>query len=116
MGGEGWSGALYDCYMKNIIFRVYGDLKNTDHVMENSFWIGVYPGLSKEMLDRRIRYAFQFAPRLVSQGDQLSEVVLRQHGEQSAIFNTLKQARRLPDQSLRSLWVVYLTSPAILWG
>jgi CDP-4-dehydro-6-deoxyglucose reductase, E1 len=38
-------------YMKNIIFRVYGDLKNTDHVMENSFWIGVYPGLSKEMLD-----------------------------------------------------------------
>jgi uncharacterized protein (DUF1800 family) len=72
--------------------------------------------LSKEMLDRRIRYAFQFAPRLVSQGDQLNEVVLRQHGEQSAIFKTLKQARRMPDQSLRSLWAVYLTSPAILWG
>ena len=72
--------------------------------------------LSKEMLDRRIRYAFQFAPRLVSQGDQLDEVVLRQHGEQSAIFKTLKQARRRPDQSLRSLWAVYLTSPALLWG
>ena len=72
--------------------------------------------LSKEMLDRRIRYAFQFAPRLVSQGDQLDEVVLRQHGEQSAIFKTLKQARRMPDQSLRSLWAVYLTSPALLWG
>lgn len=72
--------------------------------------------LSKEMLDRRIRYAFQFAPRLVSQGDQLNEVVIRQHGEQSAIFKTLKQARRMPDQSLRSLWAVYLTSPAILWG
>ena len=72
--------------------------------------------LSKEMLDRRIRYAFQFAPRLVSQGDQLNEVVIRQHGEQSAIFKTLKQARRLPDQSLRSLWAVYLTSPEILWG
>ena len=60
--------------------------------------------------------AFQFAPRLVSQGDQLNEVVLRQHGEQSAIFKTLQQARRMPDQSLRSLWAVYLTSPAILWG
>ena len=72
--------------------------------------------LSKEMLDRRIRYAFQFASRLVSQGDQLNEVVVRQHGEQSAIFKTLKQARRMPDQSLRSLWAVYLTSPAILWG
>jgi uncharacterized protein (DUF1800 family) len=72
--------------------------------------------LSKEMLDRRIRYAFQFAPRLVSQGDQLNEVVLRQHGEQSSIFKTLQQARRMPDQSLRSLWAVYLTSPAILWG
>ena len=72
--------------------------------------------LSNEMLDRRIRSAFQFAPRLVSQGDQLNEVVLRQHGEQSAIFKTLQQARRMPDQSLRSLWAVYLTSPAILWG
>ena len=72
--------------------------------------------LSKEMLDRRIRYAFQFAPRLVSQGDQLNGIVIRQHGEQSAIFKALKHARRLPDQSLRSLWAVYLTSPDILWG
>lgn len=32
-------------------YRIVGDLKNTDHIMKNSFWIGVYPGMTKEMLD-----------------------------------------------------------------
>jgi len=32
-------------------YRTVGDLKNTDLVMNNTFWIGCYPGLSKEMLD-----------------------------------------------------------------
>lgn len=72
--------------------------------------------LSKEMLDRRVRYAFQLAPRLLNKGDQLDDLVIRQHGEQSSIFKTLKQARRSPDQSLRSLWAVYLTSPDLLWS
>ena len=31
-------------------YRVIGSLKNTDCVMENSFWIGVYPGMSEEHL------------------------------------------------------------------
>jgi CDP-6-deoxy-D-xylo-4-hexulose-3-dehydrase len=34
-------------YMKEIKYKIHGDLKNTDFVMENTFWIGVYPGLSK---------------------------------------------------------------------
>ena len=38
-------------YMKNTDFKVHGDLKNTDLIMENTFWIGLYPGLSKEHLD-----------------------------------------------------------------
>lgn len=33
-------------------FRVVGDLKNTDFVMNNTFWVGVYPG----MTDEKIRY------------------------------------------------------------
>ena len=36
---------------KNVEFRVVGDLTNTDIVMKRTFWIGVYPGLTPEMLD-----------------------------------------------------------------
>ena len=35
---------------KHVDFRVVSDLKNTDIVTERTFWIGVYPGLSEEML------------------------------------------------------------------
>jgi len=38
-------------YMKDINFKVQGELKNTDFIMENTFWIGLYPGLSKEHLE-----------------------------------------------------------------
>ena len=36
---------------KNVDFRVVGDLTNTDIVMKRSFWVGVYPGLTRPMLD-----------------------------------------------------------------
>jgi CDP-6-deoxy-D-xylo-4-hexulose-3-dehydrase len=38
-------------YMANAKYRVSGDLTNTDNVMNNTFWIGVQPSLSEEMLD-----------------------------------------------------------------
>ena len=38
-------------YMKNVNFKVHGNLTNTDYIMENTFWIGLYPGLSKEHLE-----------------------------------------------------------------
>ena len=32
-------------------YRVAGTLENTDFVMNNSFWVGVYPGMTDEMID-----------------------------------------------------------------
>jgi CDP-6-deoxy-D-xylo-4-hexulose-3-dehydrase len=36
---------------QGVNYRVVGDLKNSDFVAENVFWIGVYPGLTTAMLD-----------------------------------------------------------------
>ncbi len=38
-------------YMIGRNFRVSGALTNTDIVMEDAFWVGVYPGLTETMLD-----------------------------------------------------------------
>jgi CDP-6-deoxy-D-xylo-4-hexulose-3-dehydrase len=35
---------------QNIHCRIVGDLKNTDYVMENTFFIGVYPGIDEPQL------------------------------------------------------------------
>ena len=32
-------------------YRIIGDLHVTDHIMENTFWIGVYPGMTDQMID-----------------------------------------------------------------
>lgn len=32
-------------------YRVIGDLKNTEYIMNNSFWVGVYPGMTEKMID-----------------------------------------------------------------
>lgn len=32
-------------------YRVVGDLTNTDFIMDNTFWVGVYPGMTDEKLD-----------------------------------------------------------------
>ena len=46
-------------YMKNINFKIHKDLKNTDFVMERTFWIGLYPALSPKHLEyavEKIKY------------------------------------------------------------
>lgn len=32
-------------------YRTVGDLENTDRIMNDSFWVGVYPGMTDEMID-----------------------------------------------------------------
>ena len=32
-------------------YRVVGDLHNTDRIMNDTFWVGVYPGMTDEMID-----------------------------------------------------------------
>jgi CDP-6-deoxy-D-xylo-4-hexulose-3-dehydrase len=38
-------------YMQGAHYRISGDLTNTDNVMNNTFWIGVQPALTREMLE-----------------------------------------------------------------
>ncbi len=38
-------------YFQGRHYRIAGDLTNTDRIMHDTFWIGLYPGLSREMLD-----------------------------------------------------------------
>jgi CDP-6-deoxy-D-xylo-4-hexulose-3-dehydrase len=38
-------------YMLGANYRISGDLTNTDNVMNNTFWIGVQPALTREMLE-----------------------------------------------------------------
>jgi len=34
----------------NVNYRIAGNLVNTDRVMRDTFWVGVYPGLNTAML------------------------------------------------------------------
>lgn len=36
-------------------YRVVGELVNTDYIMNNGFWIGVYPGMTEDMLSWMIQ-------------------------------------------------------------
>ncbi len=47
-------------YFLNRNHRIHGELVNTDLVMENAFWVGVYPGLQPEMLDYMIESFHDF--------------------------------------------------------
>lgn len=41
-------------YFRGREYRVVGDLKNTERIMYDTFWIGVYPALNVKMLDALI--------------------------------------------------------------
>jgi CDP-6-deoxy-D-xylo-4-hexulose-3-dehydrase len=54
-------------YLKSPM-RVVGDLTNADFITENTFWIGVYPGLTKDMVDYMLHEIQDFVSGKVKQG------------------------------------------------
>jgi CDP-6-deoxy-D-xylo-4-hexulose-3-dehydrase len=48
-------------YMKGRDFRVHGDLANSDKVMRDAFWIGLYPGLTPEHIAYMVETIRTFA-------------------------------------------------------
>jgi CDP-6-deoxy-D-xylo-4-hexulose-3-dehydrase len=49
-------------------YRIIGDLKNTDNIMNNSLWVGVYPGMTKAILNEIAKNINTF----ISQGGVLN--------------------------------------------
>lgn len=45
----------FDSIRDTDAYRVVGGLENTDRIMNSTFWIGVYPGMTDAMLDRMIK-------------------------------------------------------------
>lgn len=41
----------FDNMVLGLDYRIVGDLKCTDTIMNDTFWVGVYPGMSFEMID-----------------------------------------------------------------
>ena len=52
---------------RDIQRRVVGELKNTDFVMNNVFWIGLYPGITQAMIDYMAE-TFHQIPKAASAG------------------------------------------------
>lgn len=50
-------------------YRAIGNLPNTDYVMNNVFWIGVYPGLTRPMLEFTARIIQEFIAEAVARPD-----------------------------------------------
>ena len=42
-------------------YRVVGDLANTDKIMNSTFWVGVYPGMTESMIDKMIEVIAKYS-------------------------------------------------------
>jgi CDP-6-deoxy-D-xylo-4-hexulose-3-dehydrase len=56
-------------------YRVIGDLPNTEYVLNNVFWIGIYPGLSEPMLDYMAETILAFVARVKATGPTVLSVL-----------------------------------------
>ena len=51
---------IFDGMVRDIDYKVVGDLPNTDKIMNDSFWVGIYPGMSKEVVEYMARTVREF--------------------------------------------------------
>lgn len=51
---------MFDSMVQNSDYRVIGDLPNTDKIMNDSFWIGLYPGMGDEAVEYMIKTIIDF--------------------------------------------------------
>ena len=47
-------------YFRNKNFKIIGNLKNTNYMMNHTFWVGVYPGLTTEMMEYIVKIIGDF--------------------------------------------------------
>lgn len=46
---------MFNNLQKDVDYRIVGNLQNTNKIMNDSFWIGVYPGMNEEMIEYMIK-------------------------------------------------------------
>ena len=51
---------MFDSMILNQDYRIVGDLKVTDKIMNDSFWIGLYPGMGDDAINYMIRKIREF--------------------------------------------------------
>lgn len=68
-------------YMIGRDYRVAGEIKNSDIVMERTFWIGVYPGLTTDHLDYVIESLYEY----VRDNGRSRSVAFNGTGQSSAV-------------------------------
>ena len=52
--------------MKDLPFRVSGGLENSDRIMRQTFWIGVYPGLHEVAIGYMLQVIHDFVSHKAS--------------------------------------------------
>ncbi len=50
----------FDELKAGVDYRITGELKNTDKIMNDSFWVGLYPGMKDEAIDFMIKCIIDF--------------------------------------------------------
>lgn len=53
----------FETMVKGVDYRVVGELKNTDKIMNDAFWIGLYPGMGVQKLDYMIKTIHDFVSK-----------------------------------------------------